>query len=503
MKLKTFLLLALMAFGVFACTDLEEDLNGELSENVDQDVNALLQGVYEGLRNPFQNQDQVFALAEHTSDAVIGPTRGPDWDDNGVWRVLHNHQWTPEHQFITFTFNNLLQVVFNTTNLLEFNPTPQQAAEARFVRAFVIFYMADFYGQVPVREAGGNLLEAPPVLTAEEAIDFVVSEIDAIINDLPDGPAFRGNKDAARTLKMKALLNKGAFLNRENPTFDQADLQEVINLAEEITANGYTLAENYFDNFAPDNDVISPELIFTNQNIGGSDGGNVRSRWRMTIHYNQNPSGWNGFTTLADFYNKFEEGDERLGGDYEGTTDVSGLEVGFLVGQQFDESGTPLEDRRGNPLIFTPEIDLTETGEDLETRGIRVVKYPVDFNADGTDDRDPSGNDFVFFRYADVLLMQAEALLRSGDEAGALEIVNQIRTQRGTSELGSLTEDELLDERGRELYWEGHRRQDMIRFGRFLDAYDDKPQSDPSRLLFPIPATALAVNPNLTQNPGY
>ena len=90
-----------------------------------------------------------------------------------------------------------------------------------------------------------------------------------------------------------------------------------------------------------------------------------------------------------------------------------------------------------------------------------------------------------------------------GDASGALEMINDLRTARGASALGSLSESDILDERGRELYWEGHRRQDMIRFGTFLDAYENKPASGEERLLFPIPANSLATNPNLVQNPGY
>ena len=99
--------------------------------------------------------------------------------------------------------------------------------------------------------------------------------------------------------------------------------------------------------------------------------------------------------------------------------------------------------------------------------------------------------------------MKAEALLRRGDEPAARAIVNDIRAKRGVADLATLTEDNLLDERGFELYWEGHRRTDMIRFGKFLDAWTEKPASGDERLLFPIPAGQLAVNPNLKQNPGY
>ncbi len=500
------LLLAGLVLSFSACTDLEEDLREDLTgEEADEffaenaDVSALLQTAYDGMQLPYQDQAQFWAAQEHTSDEVIGPTRGPDWDDNGVWRVLHDHTWGPDHAFLEGAFNSLLSIVFSATNVLDFNPSPQEAAEARMLRAFVMLSIADGWDQVPFREPGDNLLEAPRVLTGQEAVDFVISEVNEVMNDLPDGPAYRANKDAAKVLLMKTYLQRGAFENRENPTFDPGDMQQVINLADEIINSGkYSLSANYFDNFAPNNDLISTENIFTNQNLGGERSGNVRSRWFCTLHYNQNPSGWNGFTTIADFYNKFEEVDPRVGGAYDGITEVGGVNVGFLVGQQFDAEGTALEDRRGNPLAFTPEVKLQETGDDLEVTGIRVIKYPIDYN--GGDNAD---NDYVFYRYADVLLMKAEALLRTGDEAGALALVNEIRTARGVDALSSIDLDILLDERGRELYWEGHRRTDLIRFGKFLGTWNEKPASGAERLRFAIPPTALAVNPNLTQNPGY
>jgi hypothetical protein len=101
------------------------------------------------------------------------------------------------------------------------------------------------------------------------------------------------------------------------------------------------------------------------------------------------------------------------------------------------------------------------------------------------------------------MLMKAEALLRTDQAGPALIIVNEIREARGASTLNSLTLDELLAERGRELWWEGYRRQDLIRFGKFLDAWHEKPATDATKLLYPIPNVALAANPNLQQNPGY
>lgn len=500
----------MMLAGVMSCTDLKETLNEDLTRteaetylNANTDAGALLNAVYNSMNEPFQDQARLWALQEHTSDETLGPTRGGDWDDNGIWRSLHNHTWTPDHAFVRETFNQLLQIVFSTTNMLTFTVTPSQAAEARFLRAFVIFTLADGWDQVPFRDPGENLLNAPRVLQGAEALDFVISECNAVMNDLPDGPATRANKDAAKVLLMKAYLNKGTFANRANPSFPAGDMTQVTNLANELINSGkYSLATNYFDNFGPNNGQLSTENIFTYENVAmvgrGVSGNTVRSRWFCTLHYNQNPSGWNGFATLSDFYDSFEDGDSRKTGTYPGMTDVGGVRAGFLVGQQFNQNGVALKDRKGNDLAFTREVALTETGNNLEITGIRVIKYPADMaHGDNVD------NDLVFYRYADVLLMKAEALLRSGDAAGALAIVNQVRTARNATPMASLTADALLAERGREFYWEGNRRQDQIRFGAFLKANQAKPVTGNERLLFPIPAAALAVNPNLRQNPGY
>lgn len=505
---KSFLIVMMVLAGVFSCS-LDEELQDNLNKQQGQDfltgsadIDALLQSSYEGLRNPFQDQSRFWAASEHTTDEVIGPTRGGDWDDNGVWRVLHDHTWDADHSFLGDTFNELLQVVFSTTNILTFNPSAQQEAEALMLRAFVMFAVADGWGQVPFREPGENLLNPPTVLSGADAVDKVIADVESILDNLPDGPTYHSNKDAGKVLLMKAYLNKGAFANRQSPTFDAGDMNEVIRLADEIIQSGeYEISDNVYDNFAPNNDVISTENIFTNENRGGVSSGNIRSRWFCTLHYNQNPSGWNGFTTIADFYDKFDPNDKRLSDTYDGQTDVSGIKMGLLLGQQYDQNGTALEDRKGNPLSFTKEVKLIETGNNLEVTGIRVIKYPIDYlSGDNVD------NDLVIYRYSDVILMKAEAILRGGTATNGdtpLSLVNSIREKRGVDALASIDLDLLLDERGFELYWEGHRRQDLIRFGKYLDAYTNKPASGPERLLFAIPASALAVNPNLEQNPGY
>jgi starch-binding outer membrane protein, SusD/RagB family len=508
--MKKILIMSLAIGTLNACSKLDEKLG---SQQADAPSGAtVLAATYDAMRGPYQDQARLWCSQEFTSDECLGPTRAGDWDDNGIWRVLHSHQWDANHSFLGETYRDLGKVVFSATDLLRFTSTPSQAAEARLLRAMANFALVDGWDQVPYRDNTADGNEVPKVRKGSQVIDYIITELNAIIPDLPTGPANRANKDAARALLMRCYLNKGVYANRTTPTFAPADMNQVITLADQLMSStrNYSLAANYFSNFAPNNDGISSENIWTAENIGGSSSGNVRSRWFATLHYNQNPSGWNGFTTLSDFYDKFEAADKRRGGNpYPGMT--NGVLPGFLIGQQFDGSGVALKDRTGAPLAFTRAVKSIEINNNLEVTGIRVVKYPIDYTSG-----DNSNNDFVYFRISDVLLMKAEAILRGGTATDnpasfggantALGIVNFLRTHpsRGASALGSLTLDNLLDERGREFYWEGTRRTDLIRFGKFLATWQEKPNaSDPKRLLFPIPSREIAANPTMVQNPGY
>jgi hypothetical protein len=189
-----------------------------------------------------------------------------------------------------------------------------------------------------------------------------------------------------------------------------------------------------------------------------------------------------------------------------------------MIGQQYDKNGVDLKDRKTPPnnLAFDPTIaaDMKETGSNLEITGIRVEKYGPDFTNGSSNYQGNAGNDEVIFRYADVVLMVAEAKLRASapDAAGALALVNALRVARKAAPLPSMTlvntgnlndAKTLLAERGRELYWEKVRRTDLIRFGMFLKIWQYKPTDDPKYIVYPVPSQALAANPNLKQNTGY
>lgn len=521
---KIFFLLIFVTAVSLGCTKLDPKFEGELTANQvssggNANTAALLSGLYQSMQGLFQDQAGIYALWEMTTDELIGPTRGPDWDDNGVWRVLHAQKYDGENQRIVDAFKNLNGIDFGATDILRYSPSAQQAAEARFLRAVADFMLLDGWGQVNYRDPGESVIRPSRVRVGADALNYIISELTAIIPSLPTGPKYTANKDAARVLLMKCYLNKGVWASNASrlaPTFAPADMNQVITLADQIITTGnYSFTTNYFDNFAPNNDAIGSENIFTQLNQGGVQAGNLQSRWRSTMHYNQNPGGWNGFATLSDFYNKFEAADKRKGDNYpsQGVPANPGKRnnVGFLVGQQYDlTTDAPLKDRTGAPLSFTPEVKAIEVGKNLEVTGIRAFKYPIDYVNTGAGSID---NDYVYFRLADVLLMKAEAILRGGTGTTAgvygstpLDIVNYIRTlpSRNASALGSVDLNKLLEERGRELYLESWRRQDLIRFGKFLTPFQEKNYtSDGKYVLFPIPNRFLAVNPNLAQNPGY
>jgi hypothetical protein len=536
-KLTKLALSLLTITAIASCTKLNESLNSTLTStevaNTPGSTAGLVAAAYSDLGGLLHGQDQLFSLQENTSDESLVPTRGGDWDDNGVWRVLHSHTWNADHGQILSVFNNLNKLDFDATNVLLFKPTDTQAAEARFLRALALYNLLDLYGQYPFREPGENLLNAPVVRTGAEGINFIISELNAILTALPaNNPVSKATPDAARVLLMRCYLNKGAFLNRAAPTFDAADLEKVVTIGNAIIASGkYSFTPNYFDNFSVDNDAKSKEAIFTYMNTSGvaANNGGIAARWNMTLHYNSytpnNPNaGWNGFSTISDFYSSFNVSatptvfgpsdtvfDKRLGGRfYAGATEKSGLRPGFLVNQQYNENGVAIKDRKGAPLAYDPKIapNMIETGANLEVTGIRVVKYVPDYANYGG----PAGNDLMIFRYPEVFLMVAEAKQRSGDVAGALTMVNQLRAARSAPPLTAMplvnpnnVEDPntLLAERGRELYWESVRRTDLIRFGVYLKPWQYKPTDDAKYLLFPVPNQALAANPNLKQNPGY
>jgi hypothetical protein len=480
-----------------------EDTGGALSESD-------LAGVYNQLSGQ-TGEGNTYAMQEHSTDEMMGPTRGTDWGDFGTWRKLHTHTWTPSHNAVNDTWDQLNIGVFRATQVIGRAPSDQIKAEASFLRAYFMFQVVDLYGQAPLRDPSAPNTDIPPVFQRPEAADFIIKDLEFAESKLGDAPNIGvASKAAADAMLAKMYLNKAVYTSSQvgGPfTFAPADMNKVIEYCNKVIQSGkYSLepAGKYFQNFAWDNSEQSHDNIFGIYNTPSRQIGNAKNRWKMGLHYNQTPDGWNGFTTLADFYKSFEPTDERRGVAYPGLTDKVGLRAGFAVGQQFGPGNKPLTQRGGKPLIFTPEVNLNYS---TEAQGIRVFKYFPHPNADGTVPDSGEDNDYVFLRYADIILMKAEAILRGGTDPmgqSALSLVNSIRTPRSATPLASIDLPGMLAERGREFYWEGWRRNDLIRFEKFNDPVDQRPlATDKSKTLYPIPQRAVDTNPNLKQNPGY
>lgn len=519
-----------------SCTDLEveptdsilaEGFTGLSAEAAASQITAM----YNNVNGYFGTQANLYALNEVTTDALLVPTRGSDWGDNGLWRQLHQHSWTPEHQYILAVWNEWNSLQLSASEVLDTRSGSSTEANghAAFLRALSMFIILDNFGQVPYRDTeAADPLADPEVLTGDDAVSFILSDLDTAISNLPSSSAgddnARATKAAARYLKAKVLLNRHIY--NGSGTADSADMNQIISLVDAIEGDGYELATNYFDIFVPGGDS---ETIWYAETSAGT-------RIFHTLHYNSTElggGGWNGFSTLAEFYDLFEgdadsnrglndgtlqDGQEErrgfvppsgipfdgsLGTDdnNDGIVDGSNVGNGFLIGQQYGPNGAALQDRNGNPLSFTREFfsavdNQPSLVDNNEVTGIRVIKYNP---KDGA-----FANHIIFFRYSDAYLMKAEAMMRSGDDPTAM--VNELRAIRGATPLGSVTEQDLLDERARELYTEGWRRNDLIRFGQYTKDWDFKDPDavgDVNRQLFPIPSAQLILNPNLVQNPGY
>lgn len=511
-------------FTISSCSKLEPELGGNESIAPPQKDGAptppTISSVY-GQLNSLISQENWYAMQEHSTDELLGPTRGTDWDDFGTWRRLHLHTWGPDHNQINNVWNSLNGALFQTTLASELL-TGQAQAEGKFLRSYFRFLVSDNFGQMQVRPATAPASSIPTVIPRDAAVDLIITELESTVAGLPVYSGANSNlatKEAAWFLLAKLYLNKAVYKqSAANPagpfTFAAADMNKVIQYCNNIAANPLLQVDNnYWDNFSWTNGSSSSENIFVRRN---SDGINLVFFTCMGGHYSQTPSGWNGFTTLSNFYDSFEDGDVRKGANLAGFTSQTGLNAGFQIGQvkgpvSADPNrangriGDPignLKDRSGNPLVFTRNVSAFFNSE---ASGIRTIKFPLNpstINDGGWG----STNDFVFYRFSDVRLMKAEAIVRGGADAETpLAILNSIRSKRNASVLsGAVTLSVLLAERGRELYLEGWRRNDLIRFGAFNNATQARTQvSEAYKVIYPIPTIALSSNPNLKQNAGY
>src|ERR671919_2633398 len=258
-NLKACSLYLLAGLVVAACTDLaptvEDGIGEEVVEGVPPPISdpaLALTGVYNQLRALTQGVPHTTAaLMEHSSDEMMGPTRGTDWSDFGVWRQLHAHTWDPSHDRVLFSWNDLNLGIFRATQVVDAPAsTALQIAEARFLRAFFAFYVMDLFGQVPFRPSNAPPDSIPEVMQRPQAFDFIVEDLRAARPQLPNltsgGDAGTASQEAVDFLLARLYLNRAVYTTSTpaSPsagpyTFANADMDSVIASVQRITANPY------------------------------------------------------------------------------------------------------------------------------------------------------------------------------------------------------------------------------------------------------------------------
>ena len=473
----------------------------------------------------------VWDLNTFSTDEAIIPTRGADWYDGGIWQNLFLHRFG-NVDFTGDTWNYLFRQVLACNRALERidafavkNPDVDVAAiaaETRTLRAMFLFYAMDLYGRVPLFKNTNPTAQELKLQERSTAFRHIVDELQAAESSLPiarsprPGEYYgRMTRPVAWFLLAKLLLNAEVYADNDwtdntHPvgstitwTVDGSMMntwQAVIAYCEKITSFGFTLAPNFIDNFTINNEE-SPELIFTIP----MDIFNYSNRFTQqfrSLHYNHASAlglnGENGPCATVEAMNAFGYGtdnpDSRLPWTY------------YYDEVLHDKTDVAVTLDDGTPLVYYPmavRLDVSNTAYE-KTAGARMRKYEIDLAA--MSDGQLRRNDIVLFRYADVLLMQCEALLRDGRAGAEADgLLNAVRSRVGMDDR-TASLDNVLEERMLELAWEGWRRNDLIRFGQFTRSYTDRPQLSADvngyTLVFPIPGETLTASSS-TQNPGY
>lgn len=505
---KTLLIGTLLVFFSFACTDLTENVPSEITQLESEEEFISTLGEAYSILSGWGNHGGLLSLHEISTDVAAIPVKGQDWDDAGIWVDTHRHNTRVDHgptngvwTFLFSGVNATSRLITQFETLIEEGATdPELAepfiAEMQVMRAFYYYWLLDTFGNVPIIEDFATV-PANPSNNADfqqgrnELFEFIESSvldnIDAI-SDNPSGSYGRIHKYAAHFLLAKLYLNHAVYLDGENSQYWDLALEQ---LDEIIDSGEFDLEVNYNAIFATENSNSSETIFAIPYDEVFLEGHQIH---HMTLHYDQQAQfdfqdqPWNGYTTLAEFYNSFDDEDVR--------------KERFFEGDQFSLDGELLIDNEGGgrPVSFTPEIPslrMTSSEPLYRTAGVRFGKFEYAIGATPN-----LNNDFPVFRYSDVILMKAEVLYRQGNAGTGQMYLNMI-TDRANAPQLTINEENLLAERGRELYMELWRRNDLIRFDRYGDAWWEKAESDDFRKVFPIPRDQLDANSNLNQNPGW
>lgn len=476
--------------------------------------------IYTTFRGPVGRQ---WWLVENLStDMEVLVARGGNWFDGGNYSTLNLHTYTGDNGNLETVWQWGYSTISTCNQLLsQFAAVPSSAtknqtiAEIKTMRAMSYYFMMDNFGNVPITTTFGdtsNLGTQPRI----KVFNFIESELLAQIPNLSGTtgiPTYgRPTKYLAYAILAKMYLNAAYYTGT-------ARYQDAVSMCDNIIQGGqYSLDADYLGMFKPNNGPQIKDFIFAVPYDGVNAQGQYYARW--TLHpvlkakYNMPYSPDGPVYTYPSYYAYFNDPNDIRNGQY-------------LTGKQYNNDGTPImisTTNQGldasysgpNPgavvlhqLEFTPNIvwknnATFDIGNDelANEEGYRNNKF---FPDSSSPDRN-QGNDVPLFRYADILLEKAEAILRGASATNGdspLSLVNQVRARAKAAAFTSVTLTNVLDERAREFADEGWRRNDLIRYGMYENAWGIKTDANPQHRIFPIPNPELQLNPKLVQNPGY
>lgn len=463
-----------------------------------------------------------------TTDEAMIPIRGGDWYDGGLWENMYKHTWNANDMYLynvwKYLFkvivlsNQSLSVIDSHKQLLTAEQAEKYKAEVRAVRALFYYYAMDMFGRIPIVTAYD--VKPNQVVQSErsEVFKFIVKELQEVAPQLADKHANkegdyygRITRPVVNFLLAKLALNAEIYADddwTDEKKLDGKDIfftvngnklnawQTCVRYCDQLTQEGYELETNYASNFSVHNEN-SKENIFTiplDKNLYLNEYHYLfRSR-----HYKHGGayggSSENGTCATVSTVKAYGYGTDHVDNRFK---------TNFYADTVFVD-GKKIYLDNGKPLVYMPlELKLNLSDSPYkQTAGARVGKYEVDRTA--YSDGRQVDNDIVLFRYGDALLMKAEAKVRNGED-GSIEL-NAIRDRVGMPHVES-TLNNILKERLLELVWEGWRRQDLIRFGKYTKAYDQRipieNENTGFTTVFPIPQKCLDLNKNLKQNKGY
>jgi hypothetical protein len=525
-----------------ACTKLKDTAYNQIVSSefkpTSADLPALAGAAYVDWRGLLLQWNTVYRAQEVSGDEMLTPARPNGWVDGGVYRRIHEHKWTTDDDIVINIWTRAYQGITNCNRIIyqvqsgsipvAAKDTTSLIAEMKLLRASYYWMLCDIYGNVPIVDRfdvpAGYL---PTQNTRKEVYNFIVNDLIAnipkVTDDVSTNTYGKFNKWAGLTLLAKMYLNAQVYTGTSQWDQCKAVCDTIINFAK---GTGKFILEPIQKNVFVTENENSKEIIFALP----FDSKYVNDWNSFDVHmqtlepenqktYNLQYSPWGGVCAIPQFISTFDSADSRLTDNY-------------IRGQQYTAAGDSIFGTMGayvgKPLAYRNYVAGVDQSEEVD--GYRLGKFEI---AMGATNR--LSNDWPLFRYADVLMMKAECLLRTGDADGAATLVTQVRQRAfksnptkavvtgaqllqgssydyglrnhliSTYEGGAdIQYGRFLDELAWEFNQEARRRTDMIRFGMFTKKswLSHSPNGD-YRALYPIPKSEMDKNSNLKQNPGY